>query len=373
MPKDKKILYLTSLSVLAALLALLFLEFTSSKIVTAVLLVPVAVAVCLIIRKRSALSINKREALLLATVMAVIYTVLTQMSGIFLGFYKNPYFVNTQIFLRWVLPIAAITVATEIIRSVLLSQKNKIVNVITFMICLVAEVLTYSSLPGITSFNKFMDLVGMTLFPAATANVYYNYSSKHFGAFPNISFRLITTLYVYFLPTISGISDALSSCIKIILPIIMLTITSALYEKKQKKAIKKGQKLGWFATGIAGIAVVLVAMLISCQFRFGAIVIATESMTGEINKGDMIIYERYEDQQIKKGQVIVFAQNNSRIVHRVVHVEYIENEYRYYTKGDANEDMDRGYITQSDIIGLTDMKVAYIGYPTLWLRDILSK
>jgi signal peptidase len=148
---------------------------------------------------------------------------------------------------------------------------------------------------------------------------------------------------------------------------------SALYEKKQKKAVKKGKKLSWIATGAAGCVVVLVAMLISCQFRFGAIVIATESMTGEINKGDMIIYERYDGQQIQEGQVIVFTKNKSRIIHRVVHIEYENNEYRYFTKGDANEDWDSGYITKADIVGLTNLKLAYVGFPTLWLRDIISK
>ena len=373
MTKDKKILYLTAFAVLAALLVVLFVHTESSKIFTACLLAVVAPIVCVTIKKRHALSINKKEVLLVSIVLATIFVILTQLSGIFFGFYKNPYFVSAQIFFRMILPITAIVVATEIIRYVFLSQKNKIVNVVTFVICVIAEVLTFSSIPGITSFNKFMDLVGLTLFPAASANVYYNYSSKHFGMFPNIAFRMITTLYVYFFPSVSGMSNALSSCIKIILPIIMYAFISALYEKKHKKAVKKGEKLRWLSTGVAGCIIIMIAMLISCQFRFGAIVIATESMTGEINKGDMIIYERYDGQQIKEGQVIVFTQNSSRIIHRVVHIEYEDNEYRYYTKGDANEDWDSGYITSADIVGLTNIKLAYVGFPTLWLRDIISK
>jgi signal peptidase len=119
--------------------------------------------------------------------------------------------------------------------------------------------------------------------------------------------------------------------------------------------------------------VVAIAMLISCQFRFGAIVVATESMTGEINKGDMIIYERYDGQHIEEGQVIVFLRHKSRVIHRVVEIERIGNEVRYYTKGDANDDRDAGYVTKEDIVGLTDLKLAYVGYPTLWLREIIKK
>jgi signal peptidase I len=119
--------------------------------------------------------------------------------------------------------------------------------------------------------------------------------------------------------------------------------------------------------------VIALTMLISCQFRFGAIVIATESMTGEINKGDMIIYERYDDQIIEEGQVIVFLDGKSKIVHRVVKIDQFGGENRYYTKGDANVTLDVGYRTEEDIFGLTDIKVAYVGYPTLWLREILRR
>jgi signal peptidase len=217
-----------------------------------------------------------------------------------------------------------------------------------------------------------MDLVGLTLFPAISANIYYHYISKRYGMLPNIVYRVITTLYIYFIPTSTGMSDALDSCIRVMFPILMLAFISVMFEKKPKKAIQKGKKLGGFITVLTIIFIISIAMLISCQFKFGAIVIATESMTGEINKGDMIIYERYDGQKIEEGQVIVFLEKGSKIVHRVVKIEVIGGETRYYTKGDANENIDLGYRTEEDIFGLTDMKIAYIGFPTLWLRELLK-
>ena len=212
----------------------------------------------------------------------------------------------------------------------------------------------------------------MTLFPALSANVYYHFSSKRFGAVPNIVYRLITTLYVYFFTSLIGISDAMNACIKIFLPLGMLAFISALYEKRPRKAVRKEQKLSTVGMILGFAAVISVTMLISCQFRFGALVIATESMTGEINKGDMIIYERYEDQTIEEGQVIVFSQQTSKIIHRVVRIERIGSEVRYYTKGDANFAEDPGFRTEADIVGLTNVKVAYVGYPTLWLHELLK-
>ena len=115
-----------------------------------------------------------------------------------------------------------------------------------------------------------------------------------------------------------------------------------------------------------------VIMLVSNQFYLGSLVIATDSMTGELNKGDVIIFERYEEQQIIEGQVIVFESKDSLIVHRVVDIKIINGNTRYFTKGDANEDWDSGYRTQADILGTTDIKLSYAGYPTLWLRELLK-
>ena len=373
MSKDKKTLYALSMTTFAVLLIALFINVKSSRILTAILLIPLTFAIIFFIRKRSSFSINKKEVLLLNAVVAVLYVVLKEMSGLYFDYYKNPYFINFKIVLEDILPLTAIIVMTELIRSVLLAQKNKPVAVIAFFSCLFAEVLCFYNLSGITNFNRFMDLVGLTLFPAITANVYYHHIAKRYGALPNIIFRLITTLYIYFMQTVAHMPDSLTACIKLILPIILLAFVMALFEQDKKKAVRKGKKFSAIATTLSVVFVLAVSMLISCQFRFGALVIATDSMTGEINKGDMILYEKYDDQPIKEGQIIIFIQDKSKIVHRVVKVENIGGETRYYTKGDANEDLDSGYRTASDIFGLTDVKLAYVGYPTLWLRDLIKK
>lgn len=371
MNRDKKILYVICLAVFAVLLLSLFVDFGSSKIVTACLLLLFTPIVMLVIKKRTPLSIKKREVLLINAAVAVIYVVLIHMSGLFIGYYINPYYVNSKTVWTVLLPVIVIIVASELIRTIFLAQKNKLVDVITYFSCVLVEMLTYSNIAGIMNFNMFMDYIGMTLFPALIANIFYHYQSKRFGSLPNISFRIITTAYIYAFDDVSAMSDALNSCIKMILPILMLTFVSALYEKKKKTPKeKRSGKISVFATVVTVALLISVAMLISCQFTYGALVIATDSMTGEINKGDMIIYESYDNQSIKEGQVIVFLQHDNKIVHRVVMIENINGEKRYYTKGDANPDWDSGYRTDADVVGLTDVKIAYIGHPTLWLREL---
>ena len=201
MNKDKKKLYISAVTIFALLLASLFVDLGNSRIVAAILLLPIAVFLPILIKKRSILSINKREMFLLATVFAILYVALKEFSGLYFKFQINPYFVTAEILIDFVIPCAIIIIASEIVRHVLVSQNNKLVNLISIVICVLAEMLMYSNISYITSVNRFMDLIGLTVFPAIVANVYYHYVCKHYGALPNISFRLITAMYIYFVPT----------------------------------------------------------------------------------------------------------------------------------------------------------------------------
>ena len=61
------------------------------------------------------------------------------------------------------------------------------------------------------------------------------------------------------------------------------------------------------------------------------------------------------------------------IVHRVVDIEIINGIARYYTKGDANDGWDAGYITNGDIRGIADYRIPFIGYPSLWMRSLFER
>ena len=85
-------------------------------------------------------------------------------------------------------------------------------------------------------------------------------------------------------------------------------------------------------------------MLMSCKFQYGMLVIGSGSMSGEIEKGDAIIYRQYKEKDIAIGDIVVFEKDNSRIVHRIVDIKQSDGIVKYYTKGDALDHMDMGYI-----------------------------
>ena len=374
---DKKTRRISATAVLAALLTVLLLPIgDTGRIAGAFVLVPAAVFIPIFIKKRSIHSIHKNQVTLILTVVALVLVMVLYLSGLRFGFYKNPYGISLKNFFRYTLPVAAIIVCTEMIRAVLIAQCDRLCTALCYISTVVADMLIVSNIPAISTFNRFMDLVAGALFPALISNILYNYLSKRYGMIPNISFRGITVMYLFILRIVPGISDSMLNFFKLIIPLGVYLFIDILYEKKRKYALGNQSRvmkaLSRALTVVVLVIMIITVMLVSNQFRFGLLVIATGSMTGEINKGDVVIFERYEHQPIIEGQVIVFNSGGNMIVHRVVEIEIINGNTRYYTKGDANEDRDLGYITGSDIVGTTDYKIPFIGYPTLWMRSLFK-
>ncbi len=377
MNTDKKRLYIISGVLLAALLFALFAPAGSGRILAAILLLPGAAVCWFGLKKRAILSIYSKTVLLLISVMGLLYVVLYYMSALAFGFTKTGYGFRASVIFSLVLPTAAIIAGSEIVRHVLCVQHGKAGKVFAYLICLAGDVLIAGNLASITTFAAFMDVVALSLFPGLLYNLLFNYLTVRYGFLPNIIYRALTVWVFYLIPYGSAISDGIVSLVNLFLPIHIYIFIDSLYERKKRYAL--GQKslfrrtLSKIVTAVAVIIMIGTVMLISNQFYYGALVIATDSMTGELNKGDVAIFEKYEDQFLREGQVIVFDQNGTMVVHRIADIKIINEVTRYYTKGDANDANDVGFRLEENIVGLVNYKLPYLGFPTLWLRSLFAR
>ena len=73
---------------------------------------------------------------------------------------------------------------------------------------------------------------------------------------------------------------------------------------------------------------------------------------------------------IKKGDVLAFKYDKVTIVHRVVNIAQDQGHYYFYTKGDANNHEDNFTIEEEMIIGVVNIRIPWIGIPTVWLNEL---
>lgn len=372
MNKDRKILVSLSTILLAVLSLAFFMPAIEGRIASSIVLLVFVLLVHNLFKHRRVLSINKRTVTFIVLVSSLLLVILIYLSGVKFGFYKSSVPISFNSTVKIIIPLIVLILSSEFIRYIFISQESKYVNVIIFISCFLVDVLICSNIREIQSFNNFMDLFGMVILPAFVSNFMYTYLVKKYGVYPNIAYRTIMILFPYIIPIVSGIPDALLSITMFIVPLLLYTFIKSLYEGGKSYKDVKATKFNYITYGLILVFCIIFVAVISCQFKYSAIVIATDSMSGEINRGDMIIYESYDSQTISVGDVIVFEKNDSTIVHRVVEIRNVNGQMQYYTKGDANKEIDEGFILSSNIIGCMNFKISYLGYPTLLLRSFIE-
>ena len=372
MTRDRKIIYIIPFILLVVLSFTFLIPTQGYKWFVSIVLVLVAIASQFLIKKRSILSINKNQVILIASLLGIMFLMIYYLTGLKYGFFRTVYPFSFNSIILNIIPIAISIVSMERIRYIICAQNKTLPNIIIFISCVLAEFLLLNDFRNIETLKGFMSASAIILLPSITCNFLFHYLVKRYGSLPNISYKLITSLYLYIISFVPGTPDLLYAFAKLVFPLIVYLFIDGLYEKKIKFAIKRRSKWSYVGTALFIILLTSFVGLVSGQFGYGIIVVGSGSMTGELNKGDAVIYRNYSDQIIEEGQVIVFEKNDKVVIHRVIDIQNINGENRYYTKGDANEDNDLGYIVDSQIIGVTIFKIILIGYPTIWINEIFS-
>ena len=373
MKTDKLKVYVIEFVLLAILSFALFVPNIFTKSTTAVLLLISAIATKYSIKKNKVESIHSNKVTILLVIFSVIYLISFYLMGLYFDYYKALVTFNVNTVINYIVPTAIIIISSEIIRNKLLVQNTKFTKIVTFIIMVLADLMIYINIYTISGYEDIIEVIGFTLFASIACNLLYNYISNRYGINGNIIYRLITVLYVYIIPYIPNVYVFFRAILRIIYPYIIYQVLKYTFEAdKQIIAVEDKRKSIIFKI-ILAIITIIMAMLISCQFKYGILIIGSGSMTGTINKGDAIFFEQYnKNEKIQEGQVIIFNKKDIKIVHRVIDIKKVNGETRYTTKGDANSENDEGYITDEDIAGICKFRIAYIGYPTIWIRDILS-
>ena len=375
MKSEKIRLYAIELSlVIFLLLANIFNNIFTRQITAIILLVFMVVSIKLIKNDKLGL-INKKQIIILLTSIAIIYVALIYISGIFIGFYNATVKLSMWSILNYIIPYIVIIISSEIIRKTILLKEDKKSKLIILMAMVILDVLLWTNIYDLKTAQDYFVLIFFIIFSSIANNLLYNYIIiKYRNAVAIISYRLITTLYIYVFPIVPNIYIFFEAIIRLIIPYVIYIIIETLFSKNNQVVSVEQRRKETVITIILFFIVAIIVMLVSGKFRFGVLTIGTGSMTGTINKGDIILYEKYDESQtINTGDIIIFIDKDIQIVHRVVDQRDFGDETRYYTKGDANVQEDDEYRLKKDVVGKVKIRIPYIGYLTLWVNDALNK
>lgn len=381
MKTDKLKSYILELVLIPILLLAFLIPTSYARWGIAIILTTYAIICHYKLKRKQIKSHYKDQVKVIMIVLGLMYLGIFYATGLYFELVKSKILFSLNTLFKIIIPLMITIVATESIRESFLCQeltitiKSKKINLtpfITFISMVLIDLLMYNGSYNINNLDDLLTIVGYVLFASISSNLLFNYVSIRYDKKGIIIYRLIVTLFPYIIPVVPQIYKFFESFIKMLYPYIMYVIIEKLFSKNEFAISYGEQRKEFVFNTILMIITASLIMLISCQFRYGIMVIGSNSMTGTLNKGDAIIFEKYNNQELQEGNVIIFEYNGMQTIHRIDKILKVNGEYHFYTKGDANKKTDDGYRKQSDIQGVVNLRIKYLGYPTLWIRDLFN-
>ena len=296
--------------------------------------------------------------------------------GIFIGFVRTDNYFTFYGMRVFIIPYIVMIILREYLRGQMLNkaENSKLLTIVT---CIMFILLDFSNRFNVSSLNtnysKFIFLA-LTLLPIISNNVVCTYIARKVGYKPNILWMLVAGLYEPLLPFIPDVGLYISSLIRFLFPFVLMYNVYSFFEKRAKDIpISYIKKRRYVEIPLLALFIFILAYFVSGFFRYYAIAIATGSMRPNLKVGDVAIVDQHFDyKNLKVGEVIAYKYEGVIIAHRLCDIAVINDDYYFYTKGDANEAKDNYIIYPDTIVGTVKKKIPYIGLPTVWLNQLFE-
>ena len=296
--------------------------------------------------------------------------------GIFIGFVRTENYLTFNGFKNLIFPYIVLIFLKEFLRyqMVIKSEKSRILKIVIFVLFVLFD-LTYNvNILRISGrYNTFL-YFALTIMPIISNNILCMYIVSKVGYKPNIFWLIIASMYSVFLPIVPNVGLYIESLIKFLFPMVLIYNVHIFFMKREKDIpISYVKKHIYVEIPLLALLVFTLAYFVSGYFRYYAIAVATGSMMPKINVGDVVIVDQHTDyKNLKVGEVIAYKYENIIVVHRLVDIVVVGDDYYFYTKGDANNAKDNYIIYPNTIVGRANFRVPYVGLPTVWLNNLFK-
>ena len=306
-------------------------------------------------------------------IYTLIYFILYYLLGIVLGFAKTIDYLQLNSLVIIVIPTILMLIMREIYRYMMVTKAEGS----TFLIITSCLFFIILDLYGIANNGTFKSTYSTFIYlaiyvlPIISRNVFCTYLTYKCGFKPTMLYVLVFNTYRYFVPIIPNPNQYIYSVIELVIPMVFMYQIYKFYKKERDEEINREyNKKRVMGLVLPTLVVLFLVYITSGYFHYHAVAVASGSMEPTIYKGDVVVIEKVSNKlDIPIGQTIAYKYDNIIVVHRLVKKIVVDNDMYFYTKGDNNHDMDNYKITEDMIIGVVNIKVPYIGYPTVWLNE----
>ncbi len=321
---------------------------------------------------------NKRYFIYMIIISCVHIIIYFYMGFIF-GFSKSPYNHAIISILKNIIIQIVPIIGIEVTRSVIATRNkdNKLMLILLTILLILVEINYNTILNLFSNKEEFFEYICEIILPQIASGILYTYLSLKGSYSLTLVFRLLNELVVLLLPILPDL-DWFMTGSEGILSVTLIYLLFKYEFTKEKKDIREKNK-NLFAK-ISYILTLTLSITLVCFmlgiFKYEAITILSNSMVPTFSRGDVIIYKKITDKELKElteNSIIIYSVGEQNIAHRIINTTEKNGTVSYQTKGDSNNVPDINLVETDQIKGVYIFHIKYIGFPSVWLYDYFNE
>lgn len=322
---------------------------------------------------------NKYDITQSIVIIVIIYCMIYFSLGLVFGYERSPYSHEVVAILKNLWTFISVIVFQEFTRYQLVKLSPKKIGYYALITALfiIAEIDFWNFSGNFSNNVEFFKYMSQTIVPLIVTNCLFTYLSIMSANLPATIYRCLLMLMTILLPIFPALNWLIKAMMEIVLVIIASLYVNYVDIKSSRimtrRQVKKESVVSYIPFVIA---LVVLVCFISGTFKYQPIAVLSNSMLPTFARGDAVIMKKIDKKdlkKLKKGTILYYSKEGRLIVHRIVSVKHTDDgKVEATTKGDNNNANDPWVITEDDMIGTVSFMIPYIGYPSVWVNELLK-
>lgn len=313
-------------------------------------------------------------------IILILYCMIYFSLGLVFGYEKSPYSHELIPMLKNIWTFVVAIGFQEYVRMQLIKLSPKKIGyyAIITLFFIIAEIDFWNISSNFSNNVAFFKYMSQTIVPLLVSNCLFTYLVIMAGNVPSTIYRVILSLITILLPIFPGLNWLIKAMLEIILVIVCALYVNYV-DLQSARVLNRRQLKKEKVTSYIPFVIVLVILVcfIGGIFKYQPIAVLSNSMYPTFARGDAVVVQKLEKKEfskLKKGDILYYSKDGKLVIHRIIEIkETEEKKLEIKTKGDNNNTEDNWIIKEEEIIGKVKFMVPYIGYPSVWVNEMLKK
>lgn len=322
---------------------------------------------------------NKYDITQSIVIIVIIYCMIYFSLGLVFGYERSPYSHEVVAIFKNLWTFISVIVFQEFTRYQLVKLSPKRIGYYALITALfiIAEIDFWNFSSNFSNNVEFFKYMSQTIVPLIVTNCLFTYLSIMSANLPATIYRCLLMLMTILLPIFPALNWLIKAMMEIVLVIIASLYVNYVDIKSSRIMTRRQVKKESVVSYIPFVIVLVVLVcFISGTFKYQPIAVLSNSMLPTFARGDAVIMKKIDQKdlkKLKKGTILYYSKEGRLIVHRIVSVKHTDDgKVEVTTKGDNNNANDPWVITEDDMIGTVSFMIPYIGYPSVWVNELLK-